>query len=107
MKVLASQIKPGDTVTYCGMTFLAHEVSKRSVTGLLRVDVTGSYPQYIAPEREVEVKRPQPVEKPFVVLTRDYDAKGKKDVRRFTFASEAKQAAFLRNTNRCVTFFTN
>lgn len=101
----ASQIAVGETVTYCGETFVAATVTPMPEIGLIRVGVLGKPPQYIAPEREVEIVKAAP-EKPFAVYTRDYDAEGNCDKRIFRFATRKAQESFMGRTNRCVTFYT-
>lgn len=101
----AAQIKRGDKVTYCGHTFVASAVEP-GPSGLVRVDVAGEIPQYIAADREVDIERiPVTVEKPYYAYTRDYDADGNCDKRVFRFRTRKQQSSFLRRTNRCVTNF--
>jgi hypothetical protein len=55
MKIAATKIKAGDTVTYCGATFVAKRVSLDERSGLVKVEVEEGITQFIAPEREVEI----------------------------------------------------
>lgn len=104
MKRLAKEIRPGDTVTYSGATFKAAGVTS-GPEDLLKVTVVGAAPQFIWAEREVDIRRPAPVDpKPFKAYTRDYDAEGNCDKRIFSFATEAARSRFLSTTKRCVTF---
>lgn len=102
--MLASEVQTGDTITYCGETFKVVSIQP-GPSGLLGFGVAGAPTQWVASEREVRLHhRLDP--KPYKVLTRDYDAEGNKDVRRFSFATPKAQRAFLSRTERCVTFFT-
>ena len=102
MTLLASEIQPGDKVIYCGETFVAHSVGMAEI-GLVKVSVLGHIPQFIAPEREVEVERWE-TEKPYVVLTRRYFKNGNCRKGRHTFATRAEQQRFLSRTTSAVTF---
>ena len=106
MQTTARQIRTGDSVTYCGETFVAAGVSYDGTVDLMKVEVSGSFPRFISPFRSVEVVR-RVAEKPYVVLTRDYTKTGKKDVRRFTFATKKAQESFMARTKRCVTYYNS
>lgn len=55
-------------------------------------------------DRETEAYR-YAKERPFYCLTRDYNAKGDKDVRTFRFKTRAAQLSFMQRTARCVTAY--
>lgn len=108
--MFASDIRPGDTVTYCGETFTVFKASYEMVPGLWRFDtIEPGPPQYIAPEREVEPvrlvpRRTPPDPKPFKVYTRYYKANGDCEKRIHSFATDKARASFIRRTKRVVTF---
>lgn len=103
LTLTADKVKKGDYVTYCGESFVASEVSRDEVSGLMRFGVLSRMPQYVAPEREVKVQRTQQV-KPYVVLTRRYYKSGKCRKGRHTFATEAQQQRFISTTTAAVTY---
>ena len=108
--MIATDIRPGDTVAYCGETFTVLRRTFETVPGLWRLEtVEPGPPQYIAPEREVEpvrlAPRPTPPDpKPFKVYTRYYKASGDCEKRIHSFATERARSAFIRTTKRVVTF---
>lgn len=99
----ASAIEKGDSVTYCGSTFVPQSITL-APSGLLRFEVAGRNPEYIWGEREVTIERIEQPHKPFAVYTRDYDEEGNCDKRVFRFKTAKQQIAFIRRTNRCITF---
>ena len=106
--VPARSINVGDRVTYCGETFTVTRKALDPVSGLIRFGRSSGYPQYIAPEREVQVVR-QPARdpKPFKVYTRLYKPNGDCEKRIHAFATAKAQEAFMARTKRAVTFFTH
>jgi transcription initiation factor TFIID subunit TAF12 len=101
--VTASEVKVGDMATYCGETFTVAAKSLDQTSGLMCFTVTGKAPQYVAPEREVEVRRWEK-EKPFVVLTRRYLKSGECRKGRHTFTTIGEASRFLSRTTAAVTF---
>lgn len=99
----ATDIRPGDRVTYCGATFVARSVSRDLGSGLIRVATDGA-PQFIADFREVRIARPAPVEeKPFYAYTRLYKANGDCEKRIHRFATRKALDSFMARTPRVVT----
>ncbi|HEU5119255.1 MAG TPA: hypothetical protein VFT74_21875 [Isosphaeraceae bacterium] len=108
MKILASQISVGDRVAYCGETFVVARKVVDQYSGLIRFERNGGYPQYIAPEREVEVVRqPLPDPKPYKVYTRLYKANGDCEKRIHSFATKKAQWSFMDRTPRAITYYTS
>lgn len=108
MKILASQINVGDQVTYCGETFVVARKSLDPMSGLIRFERNGGYPQYIFGEREVEVaNKPASDPKPYKVYTRLYKTNGDCEKRIHSFATKKAQSAFMDRTHRAITHFTH
>lgn len=58
----ASEIRTGDTITYCGETFRVASVQWGEAAGIYMVTPEGGgYPRSIAGFREVKISRPRPV----------------------------------------------
>lgn len=58
----ATEIRTGDTITYCGETFRVGSIRWEEAAGLYMVTPEGGgYPRSIADFREVRISRPRPV----------------------------------------------
>lgn len=100
----AREVQTRDLVTYCGETFRVKGKMYDPASTLFRF-ATDKGVQYVDGDREVQVVRqPAPDPKPFKVYTRLYKESGDCEKRIHEFPSEKARSAFLRRTNRVVTF---